>query len=110
VNPLDEKLARRERAEKADLCLCTEPGRDQVRNLRDDENGDEERAIRTFECFDALFVVSVVCVRDGVEWPGVDEDRYRPASSLRISSIRSETSTRPLRPAPVKLSRPFWPR
>lgn len=110
VNPLDEKLTRCERAEEAGLCLCAQACLEQVRNLRDDENRDEEGTMRRLERFHALPMVVVVRVRGGVERPGVDEDRYGPASSLRISSIRSEMSPRPLRPTPAKLSRPFAPR
>jgi hypothetical protein len=47
-------------------------------------------------------VVSVVGVDVRVERSGIDDERgYRTASVDRISSMRSETSLRPLCPAPV---------
>lgn len=46
-----------------------------------------------------LVMVPVVGVDVGVERPGVDQDRYLATSAARISSIRSEMSSRPLRPA-----------
>jgi len=55
-------------------------------------------------------VVSIVGVDVGVERPGInDEGTYRTASAARISSIRSEISDRPLRPAAAapKVRRPL---
>jgi hypothetical protein len=51
------------------------------------------------EQFEALGVVIVVCVDVGVKRAGVDEERYRETSLRRISSMRTETSCEPLRPA-----------
>ena len=56
------------------------------------------------EEFKRLVMVSVVGVDVGVERPGVDQDRYFATSAARISSIRSEMSSRPLRPAPAARS------
>lgn len=44
-------------------------------------------------------MVLVVGIDIGIEWTSIDEQTYRPASRRRISSIRSDTSVRPLRPA-----------
>lgn len=110
VHPLDEKLARGERAEEASFRSRAEAVPDQMSDLRDDEYRDEPRSRGVLECFQALRVASVVRVRDGIEGPGVDEYGYRPASSLRISSTRSEMSLRPLWPTAAKLSLPFSPR
>ena len=44
-------------------------------------------------------MVVVVCVDVGVERAGVYEESYRETSSRRISSMRTETSCEPLRPA-----------
>lgn len=49
-------------------------------------------------------MVSVVDVQVGVQRAAVDDDRYDDTSSARICSIRSETSSRPLRPAPAPRS------
>ena len=55
-----------------------------------------------FEQFKCCNVVGVVGIDVGVERSGVDDDcPYRSTSVARISSMRSETSLRPLRPAPA---------
>ncbi len=46
-------------------------------------------------------VVAVVGIDVGVERSRVDEEGYRATSAARISSMRSEMSSRPLRPAPA---------
>lgn len=48
-----------------------------------------------------VVMVPVVGVDVGVERSGVDQDRYFATSAARISSMRSEMSSRPLRPAPA---------
>ena len=110
VNSLDKEFAGSERSEKANLGPGTKTRLDQIRHLRDHENRDQKWAGRLFEYGHAVFVPPVVGIGDRVERSGVDEDGYRPASSLRISSIRCETSPEPLRPAAVKLSCPLPPR
>jgi hypothetical protein len=55
-----------------------------------------------FEQRERRSMVGVICVDIGIERAGVDDDRnYGPASAARISSMRSETSVWPLRPAPA---------
>jgi hypothetical protein len=44
----------------------------------------------------ARLVVTVVGIDVGVQRTGVDDDGYRAASARRISSMRSEMSSRPL--------------
>jgi len=46
-------------------------------------------------------MVTVVGVDVGIQRSGVDQESYRSTSAARISSIRSEMSSRPLRPAPA---------
>lgn len=46
--------------------------------------------------FEAGWVVGVVGVNVRVKRAGVDDQRDRSVSALRISSIRSDTSVRPL--------------
>ena len=48
-----------------------------------------------------LAVVAVVGIDVGVERSGVDQGGYLATSAARISSMRSEMSSRPLRPAPA---------
>jgi hypothetical protein len=51
--------------------------------------------------FQARRMMEVVGVDIGVEGAGIDDDGYRSTSAWRISSIRSEMSACPLRPAPA---------
>jgi hypothetical protein len=93
-------------AEEADLWLDAEAGRQQIDDLGDDQGRDDERAgmgLEQFECGEVVCVVGVdVCVeRSSVD----DKGGYRATSAARISSMRSETSLRPLRPAPAAPSR-----
>ncbi len=46
-------------------------------------------------------VMAVVGIDVGIERSRVDEEGYRVTPAARISSIRSEMSSRPLRPAPA---------
>ncbi len=46
-------------------------------------------------------MVAVVGVDVGIQWSSVDQDGYFTTSEARISSMRSEMSSRPLRPAPA---------
>ena len=75
---------------------------DQVRDFSYDEIWNGQRPGIVLEERKALLMVSVIGVDVRVERPGVDEDGYRAHSSRRISSMRSEMSLRPLRPAPVR--------
>jgi hypothetical protein len=109
---LDRKAAAGEIAEEADLRLPAQPSFEQVGDLRDDEGGEDEGAWVGFEQLQAGGVVGVVCVDVGVEGAGVEDQRDGAISAARISSIRSEVSLWPLRPAAAALScrRPPAPR
>jgi len=76
-----------------------EAGSQQVRRLGDDQLRHYERARVRLQEIEALGVVSVVRVHIGVQRPGVDDQGDPATSAARISSIRSEISERPLRPA-----------
>lgn len=52
-----------------------------------------------FEKIKALVVMAVVSVYVGVKRSRIDQKGYRETSRRRISSIRSATSSRPLRAA-----------
>lgn len=92
--------------EEADLRAGAEPGRQQVDHLGDHQGRDDERAGMGLEKLQRSQMVRVVSVDVGVEGPGVDNNSdYRPTSVARISSMRSETSLLPLRPAPAAPSR-----
>lgn len=105
-NGLDGERPSCQVPEEADLRNGAESSRKQVDHLGDDQGGDDERAGMGFEKFQRGCVVRVVGVDVGVERPGVDDERgYRPTSEARISSMRSETSLLPLRPAAAAPSR-----
>jgi hypothetical protein len=96
----DGECARRQVTQKADFRLCSEASRKQIDDPGDDERRDDKRAGVSFEQLERGVVVSVIGVDVGIERPGVDDERgYCATSAARISSIRSETSLRPLRPA-----------
>ena len=105
VQWLDSEAAFGEIAEEANLRLPAQPGFDQVGDLGDDEGGEDEGAWVGFEQLQAGGVVGVVGVDVGVEGAGVEDQRDGAISEARISSIRSETSLCPLRPAAAALRR-----
>lgn len=87
-------------AEETNLRLGPQSGGEQVDDLRDDQGRDHERTGVGLQQLEARGVVSVVGVDVCVQRAGVDgEGGYRLTSAARISSIRSDTSWRPLRPA-----------
>jgi hypothetical protein len=93
-------------AEESDFGFGPETGREQVDDLGDHQRRNDEWAGMRFEQFEGGSVVRVVGVDVGVERSGVDDDRgYRATSAARISSMRSDTSLRPLCPEPAAPSR-----
>jgi hypothetical protein len=60
----------------------------------------------------ARLMILIVLVDVSVEWARVDDQRDRPASLRRISSMRRAVSRRPLRPAFAAIMRlrpaPRW--
>ena len=95
-------------AEEPDFGLGPQPGRQQIDDLGDDEGRDDQGSGVCFEQLERGCVMSVVGVDVGVERARVDDDGgYRATSAARISSMRSETSLRPLRPAAAAPSRRF---
>jgi hypothetical protein len=94
-----DEVAGGEVTEEADLCVRAEPRGDQERDLGDDERRDEQRAWVGLEQLETSLVVPIVGVDVRVERPGVDDQRDARTSLARISSIRSEMSSRPLDPA-----------
>jgi hypothetical protein len=88
-------------AEKPDFRLRTDASRQQIRDLGDRQDRDDERARMRLEQPTTGVVMAVVGIDVSVERSRVDEERYRPASLAKISSIRTEMSSRPLAPAPA---------
>jgi hypothetical protein len=86
-------------AEKPDFRVRTDASRQQIRDLGDRQDGDDQRARMRLEEPTTGVVMAVVGIDVSVERSGVNEERYRPASLARISSIRMEMSSWPLAPA-----------
>lgn len=90
--------------EETDLGICAEATSDEVDHLGYHQGRDDQWTWMPQEKVEGCVVMSVVGVDIGVERPGVDQDRYLVTSAARSSSIRSEMSSRPLRPAPAARS------
>jgi hypothetical protein len=98
----DREGAAGEISEKPDFRFGPEACREQVDDFDDDQGRDDEWAGVCFEKLQCSIVMGVVGVYVGVQRSGVYDDRgYRATSAARISSMRSETSLRPLCPAPA---------
>ncbi len=79
VDRLQAHLAGREVAEESSLGLPTEATCDQVYDLGNDEGRDDQGTRMSLQQLEARLVMSVVAVHIGVEWPGVNDERYGPA-------------------------------
>ena len=94
------ELARGQISEKSHLGCRAKTGTYQVAHLGYHQSRhDQPAAILAQEC-QAGMMVAVVGVYVGVDRTRVYESGYRVTSDARISSIRSEMSVLPLRPAP----------
>jgi hypothetical protein len=102
---LGNEVASGKVADEPNLGVNADARPEQVGHLRDDELGDDEGTGMGLEELKTCNVVCVVEVDVGVERTGVDNQRDAGTSAARISSIRSETSERPLLPAPAARSR-----
>lgn len=85
-------------AEEAGFCFPAESRGQQVRNLGDDERGDDEWARVRLQQFEARGMMRVVGVDVRIQRAGGDDQRDGDSARM-ISSTRSEMSLRPLRPA-----------
>jgi hypothetical protein len=98
VKGLDDEIGGKI-AQEAHLGLPAEACGEQIADLGDDKRGDDQRAGVGFQQLQAGSMVGIVCVYVGVERAGIDDQRDVASSALMISSMRSEMSLRPLRPA-----------
>lgn len=97
---IDDKGAVREVAQKPHFRFDTKTSAYEVSNLADHERRDDQWADVMREQAQTSFMVCVVSVDVRVKRSGIDDQRsYDRTSAARISSIRSDTSLRPLRPA-----------
>ncbi len=90
--------------QESHLGLIPKPGAEKVGDLGADQDRDNQRPGMCPEKRQAGVMVLIIGVDVGVQRPGVDKERYRPTSCRRISSMRSEMSAWPLRPALAALS------
>ena len=95
---LGHKVASRKVAEQANFGLGADSCPKQVRDLGDDQDWDQDRPWMVQEKSAAAAVLDIVSVVCRIERSGIGYQRSA-SSDLRISSIRWETSLRPLRPA-----------
>lgn len=107
---LRKQVACREVSEETHLGIDAKACAEEVGDLGDDECGNDERTRVCLEQFQAGGMMSVVAIDVCVEGPCVDDQCDGGTSLARISSMRSEMSSRPLAPAPAASSRrlPRW--
>ncbi len=99
VDVFGEKVACCQITQEPDLGIWSEARPDEVSDFGDDQRRDDEGAWVGFKQIQASGVVAVVAVDVGVERAGVNDQRDDCTSAARISSMRSEISSRPLAPA-----------
>lgn len=98
-NRLDRERSSGEVPQEADLGFDTQARCEQIGDLRHDEDGHDQWAGMRLQKLERRLVMRVVGVDVSVERAGVDDNaRYRRTSAARISSMRSETSVKPLCP------------
>ena len=91
--------------EEPDLGFHTESSAEEVDDLGDDEDRNDQWSWMFLEEFEAFGMMPVVPIDVGIQGTGIDQEGYEATSARRILSICSETSDRPLRPAPAASSR-----
>ena len=106
----NSQVAACEVAQEADLGVGTEPSPDEIDDLCDYQRRYNEWLGIVEQQGKARFVMAIVSVDVGVERAGVNYQCDGETSLARISSMRSEISERPLRPAPAAPSLRFGAR
>ena len=102
---LDDEVPGGKIAQEPDFRSRAQPRADQIGRLGHDERRHYERFGMVSEELQRRVVIAVVRVDIGVQRAGVDQKNYGATSAARISSMRSEMSSRPLRPAPAARNR-----
>ena len=103
-NRLNDQVAGGDIAEEANLGIEAQSRAEQVDHFGDDKDRHDQRPGVGLEQLEAFNMVSVIAIDVGVQRAGVDDQCDELTSSIRISSIRSEMSARPLAPAPAPRS------
>lgn len=97
---VDYKGAICEVTQETDLGYDTKTSPKKVSHLADHERWDDQWADALLKQIQASIMVRVVSIDVRIKRPRVDDQRsYGRTSAARISSIRSDTSLQPLRPA-----------
>ena len=105
VDVFSEEIPSRQVTEKANFGICAEASADEIGDFGDDKRRDDEGSRVSLEQVEASGVVAVVAVDVGVKRTGIDDQGDGCTSAARISSMRSEMSSRPLAAAPAASSR-----
>jgi len=100
-NRFGDQVPGGEITEEPNLRFWTEPGPEQIHDLGNDEDGNDQRAGMGLQDLEAFPVMPVITVDVGIEGPGIDDEGDQATSARRIRSICSDTSDRPLLPAPA---------
>lgn len=99
---LDGEHPRGQVTEETHLGFRAKTCAEQISHLGDDQNGNDQWPRVGLKKVQRRRVVGIIGIDVGVQRPGVDDQRGDGAvSAARISSMRSEMSGRPLRPAPA---------
>lgn len=98
---LDRELACGEITEKTDFGLYTQPTPDEVDDLGDDKGREDQGTRVGDQELNRIAMMAVIGVDVRVERSGINQGGYLATSAAKISSMRSEMSSRPLRPAPA---------
>lgn len=106
---LDGQSPSSEVTEKPHLRFGAQPRLGQICHLGDHQRRHYKRTRMVLQQLRRCVMVPVVLVEIGIQRTSVDEDRYGLTSARRISSMRSEMSSCPLRPAPVEDRRRLLP-
>lgn len=105
------EMTRGEITQEANLGGGTQSRADEIADLGDDQRRNHQRSWMGQQEVQAGCVVLVVGIDVGIEGTGIDDQGDGTTSRANISSIRSETSRRPLRPAAAAsrvLRAPRW--
>lgn len=101
---LSDEVARREVAEESHLDAGPESSADEVCDLGDHQARHDQRSRVGEQQLERGSMMPIIRIDIRIERPRVDDEGYDAASVARISSMRSEMSSCPLRPAPAAAS------
>lgn len=101
------KVAARQITQQLHFCASAEPGPDQVGDFGYDQRWNQKWFRIAEQKVEACLVMSIIRIDVCIERASVNNQSDGATSLARISSMRSEISLRPLRPAAAAPSRRF---